>query len=281
MSAVAISAADVNKLRQITGAGMMDCKGALTEAGGDFDKAIEILRKKGQKVADKRSDREATEGYAVAKVSADGTKGIITALNCETDFVAKNADFVSFAEKIADLALANLPADKEALAAIKLEDGRSIAEHIVDYVGKIGEKIEISYYERVEAPAVTAYIHPGNRVVSLVGFNKSGLASQAEFGKDVAMQIAAMAPIALDENSVDSTVVEKELEIARELLRKEGKPEDKIEMIAQGKLKKFYSESTLLNQDFIKDGKVSVRGYLQSIDKELTATGFKRFSVGG
>lgn len=279
MSAVAISAADVNKLRQTTGAGMMDCKGALTEAGGDFEKAIEILRKKGQKVADKRSDREATEGYAVAKVSADGTKGIISALNCETDFVAKNADFVAFADKIADLALANLPANKEELGAIKMEDGRTIQEHIVDYVGKIGEKIEISDYSIVSAPAVTAYIHPGNRVVSIVGFNKAGLSNQTEFGKDVAMQIAAMAPIALDENTVSKETIEKELDIAREVLRKEGKPEDKIEMIAQGKLKKFYSESTLLNQDFIKDSKLTVKAYLQSIDKDLTATDFKRFSV--
>lgn len=279
MSAVAISAADVNKLRQTTGAGMMDCKSALTEAGGDFEKAIEILRKKGQKVADKRSDREATEGYAVAKVSADGTKGIISALNCETDFVAKNADFVAFADKIADLALANLPADKDGLAALTLEDGRTIAEHIVDYVGKIGEKIEVSYFAKVEAPAVAAYIHPGNRVVSIVGFNKAGFANQAEVGKDVAMQIAAMAPIAVDETTVDKDVIEKELDIAREVLRKEGKPEDKIEMIAQGKLKKFYSESTLLNQDFIKESKLTVKAYLQSIEKDLTVTDFKRFSV--
>lgn len=278
MSAVAISAADVNKLRQITGAGMMDCKNALTEAGGDFDKAIEILRKKGQKVADKRSDREATEGYAVGKVTADAGKGIVSALNCETDFVAKNADFVAFAEKIAGLALANLPADKEALAAIAMEDGRSISEHIVDYVGKIGEKIEISFYAKIEAPAVIAYNHPGNQVVSLVGFNKA-FATQAEVGKDVAMQIAAMAPIAVDENTVSTDVIEKELDIAREVLRKEGKPEDKIEMIAQGKLKKFYSESTLLNQDFIKDSKLTVKQYLQSVDKELTVTDFKRFSV--
>lgn len=279
MSAVAISAADVNKLRQTTGAGMMDCKSALTEAGGDFEKAIEILRKKGQKVADKRSDREATEGYAIAKVSADGSKGIISALNCETDFVAQNGEFVALAQKIADLALANLPADKEALAALSLEDGRPVSEHIVDMVGKIGEKIEVSYFAKIEAPAITAYNHPGNRVVSLVGFNKAGFANQAEVGKDVAMQIAAMAPIALDENTVATDVIEKELDIAREVLRKEGKPEDKIEMIAQGKLKKFYSESTLLNQDFIKDSKQSVKQYLQSIDKELTVSDFKRFSV--
>ncbi|MCG9910636.1 MAG: translation elongation factor Ts [Flavobacteriales bacterium] len=278
MSAVAISAAEVNKLRQTTGAGMMDCKNALAEAGGDFEKAIEILRKKGQKVADKRSDREATEGYAIAKVTADGTKGIITALNCETDFVAKNGEFVALSEKIAELALANTPSDKEALGALLIDD-RSINDHIVEMVGKIGEKIEISDYAVINAPYVAAYIHPGNRVVSLAGFNKAGFANQAEVGKDVTMQIAAMAPIALDENSVSTDIIEKELEIAREVLRKEGKPEDKIEMIAQGKLKKFYAESTLLNQDFIKDGKSSVKQYLQSIDKELTVTDFKRFSV--
>jgi len=278
MSAIAISAADVNKLRQTTGAGMMDCKNALVEAEGDFEKAIEILRKKGQKLADKRSDRDAKEGFAIAKVSADGTRGIISALNCETDFVAKNAEFVAMAEKIADLALNANPADKDALGALLIE-GRSVSEHITDMVGKIGEKIEISYYAVVTAPFVAAYIHPGNRVVSLVGFNKAGFANAEGVGKDVTMQIAAMSPIALDETSVPTDVIEKELEIAREVLRTEGKPEDKIEMIAQGKLKKFYSESTLLNQDFIKDSKLSVRQYLQSIDKELTATDFKRFSV--
>ncbi len=278
MSAVAISASEVNKLRQITGAGMMDCKNALTESQGDFDKAIEILRKKGQKVADKRSDRETTEGYALASVNEAASVGVVTALNCETDFVAKNAEFIAMAEKIANLALTNLPADKDALLALPI-DGRAISEHIVEMVGKIGEKIEVGVYTKIEAPYVHAYIHPGNRIVSLVGFNKAGFANSKEVGKDVAMQIAAMAPIAVDENTVPMDVIEKELEIAREVLRNEGKPEDKIEMIAQGKLKKFYSESTLLNQDFIKDGKMTVKQYLQSIDKDLTVTEFKRYSV--
>ena len=278
MSAVAISASEVNKLRQITGAGMMDCKNALTESQGDFDKAIEILRKKGQKVADKRSDRETTEGYALASVNESGSVGVVTSLNCETDFVAKNADFISMAEKIAQVALTNLPVDRDALLALPI-DGRAISEHIVEMVGKIGEKIDVGVYTKIEAPFVHGYIHPGNRIVALVGFNKSGFAGQKEVGKDVAMQIAAMSPIAVDENTVPKDVIEKELDIAREVLRNEGKPEDKIEMIAQGKLKKFYSESTLINQDFIKDGKMTVRQYLQSIDKELSVTEFKRYSV--
>jgi elongation factor Ts len=278
MSAVAISASEVNKLRQITGAGMMDCKNALTESQGDFDKAIEILRKKGQKVADKRSDRETTEGYALASVNESATVGVVTALNCETDFVAKNADFISMAEKIAQVALTNLPVDRDALLALPIE-GRAISDHIVEMVGKIGEKIEVGVYAKIEAPFVHGYIHPGNRIVAMVGFNKSGFSGQKEVGKDVAMQIAAMAPIAVDENSVPKDVIEKELDIAREVLRNEGKPEDKIEMIAQGKLKKFYSESTLINQDFIKDGKLTVKQYLQSIDKELSVTEFKRYSV--
>ncbi len=278
MSAVAISASEVNKLRQVTGAGMMDCKNALTESQGDFDKAIEILRKKGQKVADKRSDRETTEGYALASVNEAGTVGVVTSLNCETDFVAKNADFISMAEKIAHVALTSLPADRDALLALSI-DGRAISDHIVEMVGKIGEKIDVGVYTKIEAPFVHGYIHPGNRIVALVGFNKAGFAGQKEVGKDVAMQIAAMSPIAVDENSVPKDLIEKELDIAREVLRNEGKPEDKIEMIAQGKLKKFYSESTLMNQDFIKDGKLTVKQYLQSIDKELSVTEFKRYSV--
>ncbi len=256
----------------------MDCKNALTESQGDFDKAIEILRKKGQKVADKRSDRETTEGYALASVNDACTVGVVTSLNCETDFVAKNADFISMAEKIAQVALTHLPIDRDALLALPI-DGRAISEHIVEMVGKIGEKIDVGVYSKIEAPFVHGYIHPGNRIVALVGFNKADFAGHKEVGKDVAMQIAAMSPIAVDENSVPKDVIEKELDIAREVLRNEGKPEDKIEMIAQGKLKKFYSESTLVNQDFIKDGKMTVKQYLQSVDKELSVTDFKRYSV--
>ncbi|MBL0913521.1 MAG: elongation factor Ts [Bacteroidia bacterium] len=278
MSTVAISASDVNKLRQQTGAGMMDCKAALTEAGGDFEKAVEILRKKGQKVADKRSDREATEGYVVGKTSADNAKGIIVSLNCETDFVGKNADFVAFAEKVANIAISDFPATKEELLDKQI-DGLRIADHITDMVGKIGEKIELGCYEHISAPFVFAYNHPGNKVVSLVGFSKNGVAGIENVAKDVAMQVAAMSPIALDKADVSSEAIEKELEIAKEVLRKEGKPEDKIEMIAKGKLEKFFKESTLLNQEFIKDSKMNVQQYIQSADKELTATAFKRYSL--
>ncbi len=277
MSTVTISATDVNNLRKKTGAGMMDCKQALTEAAGDFEKAIEILRKKGQKVADKRSDREATEGYAVAKVSTDGKTAIILALNCETDFVAKNEEFVAFAEKIANIALANLPESTEELLKFEI-DGRTITDSIVDYIGKIGEKIEISYYQKITAEVVAAYNHPGNKVVSVVGLNKS-VPNADIIGKDIAMQIAAMNPIAINKDTVPQNIIEKEIEIAKELLRKEGKPEDKIEMIAKGKLSKFFKESTLLEQEFIKDSKLSVEQYLKSADKELTVVDFRRYSL--
>lgn len=278
MSTITISASEVNKLRQQTGAGMMDCKQALTEAGGDFEKAIEILRKKGQKVADKRSDREATEGYVVAKTNENNTRGVLFVLNCETDFVAKNADFVAAAEKMVSIALNTFPSTREELSSLDME-GRAIADHITDMIGKIGEKIEISYFERIEAPHVTAYNHPGNKVASLVGFNKNNHPEMLVIARDVAMQVAAMNPVAVKESEVPTNIIEQELDIARELLRKEGKPEDKIEMIAQGKLNKFYKESTLLNQEFIKDGKLSVAQYLQKNDKDLTVTVFKRFSL--
>jgi elongation factor Ts len=278
MTTVAITASDVNKLRQQTGAGMMDCKQALTEAGGDFEKAVEILRKKGQKVADKRSDREASEGYVVAKTNSDNSKGILMVLNCETDFVAKNSEFAAVAEKMAEIALANFPASIEELIQLEM-DGLKIADHITTMVGKIGEKIEISYYDKVEAPLVVAYNHPGNKVASLVGLNQKGHPEELVIARDVAMQVAAMNPVAVDSKDVPSTIIEKELEIARELLRKEGKPEDKIEMIAQGKLNKFYKESTLLNQEFIKDNKMTVAQYLQKTDKGLTVSVFKRYSL--
>jgi elongation factor Ts len=277
MSTVTISAADVNNLRKKTGAGMMDCKSALREAGGDFEKAIEILRKKGQKVADKRSDREATEGYAVGKISADGKNAIIVALNCETDFVAKNEEFVTFAENIANIAITNLPETTEELIQYQIE-GRSIADLIIDYIGKIGEKIEVSYYQKITAEVAIAYNHPGNRVVSIVGLNKK-VDNVETIGRDVAMQIAAMNPISINKDSVPQDVIEKEIEIAKELLRKEGKPEDKIDMIAQGKLGKFFKESTLLEQDFIKDSKISVEQYLKGADKELTVVEFRRYSL--
>ena len=235
MSTVQISAADVNKLRNMTGAGMMDCKKALTEAGGDFEKAIDYLRKKGQKVAANRSDRDAKEGSVIAKTSADNKRGVIICLNCETDFVAKNEDFFGFADKIADLAVNKSPDNLEGLLALEI-DGLKIADKITEYVGKIGEKIELSRYESVNAAKVFAYNHPGNRIATIVGFNKD---AADQIGKDVAMQAAAMAPVALDKDDVSAETLERELEIAKEQIRAEGKPEDMVEKIALGKLNKF------------------------------------------
>lgn len=273
---VNITAADVNKLRTQTGAGMMDCKKALTEAEGDFEKAVDILRKKGQKVAANRGDREAKEGYVIAKLAGDNKFGSIISLNCETDFVAINADFTAFANKISDVATANKPADIDALKALSI-DGRTIAEHITDYVGKIGEKIELGKYEFVVAECVVAYNHPGNRVATIVGFNK---AANEQVMRDVAMQAAAMAPVALDKDQVDASILEREIEIGKEQARAEGKPEEMLEKIAMGKLNKFYKESTLLNQDFIKDNKKTVAQYMNDSEKGLTATGFKRVALG-
>ncbi len=273
---VNITAADVNKLRTQTGAGMMDCKKALTEAEGDFEKAVDILRKKGQKVAANRGDREAKEGYVIAKLSDDKKFGAIISLNCETDFVAINADFTAFANKISDIAMANKPADLDALKALSI-DGRTIAENITDYVGKIGEKIELGKFEFVIAECVTVYNHPGNRVATIVGFNKT---ADEQVMRDVAMQAAAMAPVALDKDQVDASILEREIEIGKEQARAEGKPEEMLEKIALGKLNKFYKENTLLNQDFIKDNKKTVAQYMNDSEKGLTATGFKRVALG-
>jgi len=274
---VSITAADVNKLRQQTGAGMMDCKKALVEAEGDFEKAIEFLRKKGQKVAANRSDRTATEGYVYAHTS--GNNGVLIALNCETDFVAKNEEFVGFAKEIAALALSNQCDSIESIYAISMADGRTVLDHITENIGKIGEKIEIGVCRFLSAPELFGYNHPGNRVATLVGLNQSGSDAIAQAAKDVAMQAAAMAPVALDKDDVSADTIQKEMEIAIDILRNEGKAEDKIEMIAKGKLEKFFKESTLLNQEFIKDNKQNVRQYLQSIDKGLTATAFHRYSL--
>jgi elongation factor Ts len=272
----AINAADVAKLRRVTLAGMMDCKKALEESEGNFDKAIEIIRKKGQAVANKRADRDATEGVVFSKVNPDGKMGAIIVLNSETDFVAKNADFIAFATKILNLALANNPADLEQLKSLPL-DGGKVAEKIVEYVGIIGEKVELSYYEKIEAPHVQAYIHPGSKLATLVGFTKSGIDVQVY--KDVAMQIAAMNPVAIDKDSVKPETIAQEIEIGKEQARRDGKPEEMLEKIAQGKLTKFFKESTLLNQDFIKDNKMTIKQYLQSASKDLTVTDFKRYSL--
>ena len=271
-----INAADVAKLRRVTLAGMMDCKKALEESEGNFDKAIEIIRKKGQAVANKRADRDATEGVVFSKVVPDGKMGAIIVLNSETDFVAKNADFIAFATKILDLALAKNPANLESLLSLPL-DGGTVASKIVEYVGIIGEKVELSYYEKIEAPHVQAYIHPGSKLATLVGFTKSGLDIQVY--KDVAMQIAAMNPVAIDKDFVKPETIAQEIEIGKEQARRDGKPEDMLEKIAQGKLAKFFKESTLLNQDFVKDNKMTIKQYLQSASKDLTVTDFKRYSL--
>lgn len=270
-----ISAADVGKLRKTTGAGMMDCKKALQEAEGDFDKAIEIIRKKGQAIANKRADREASEGVVLAKPNSDGSFGAMIALNCETDFVAKNEDFVKFGYAILDKAIETQPTDVEALKS-EVVDGKAISDLIVEQMGVIGEKIDLSYYQKVEAPQVIAYIHHGNKLATLVGMSK---AVNVEVGKDVAMQIAAMNPVAIDKNDVDEKTKEQELAIGREQALKEGKPENIVDKIAEGKLNKFFKEMTLLNQDFTKDSKKSVRQFLQDADKELTVTSFKRHTL--
>lgn len=278
MSTVAITAADVNKLRQITGAGMMDCKKALTEANGDFEAAIDFLRKKGQKVAGNRADREANEGVVFAKVTTDNKRGVLVALNCETDFVAKNQEFIDFVSTVTDIAVNGGAVDVEALLATQL-DGLAISDRITDLIGKIGEKMELQY-QQTAGEFVVAYNHPGNRLATIVAFNKADSAELSTIAKDVAMQAAAMAPVALDKDDVDTRTLERELDIAREQIRGEGKPEEMVEKIAQGKLNKFYKDNTLLNQDFIKDNKLSVRQYIASNDKELMAIGFKRIAIG-
>jgi elongation factor Ts len=277
MSTLTITSADVNKLRQQTGAGMMDCKKALMEANGDFEAAIDYLRKKGQKVAANRSDKEAKEGYVYARTTADGKRGAIIMLNCETDFVAKNDDFIKFGESILNAALEKNPKSVDDLKAQVL-DGKTITDLLFDQIGKIGEKIELSKYESLEGSKVVVYNHPGNKLSTMVAFNAPSIDEQT--GKDVAMQVAAMAPVAVDKDDVDKTMLERELEIGREQARNEGKPEAMIEKIAQGKLNKFYNESTLLNQTFIKDEKKTIRQLLKDTDPALTVTAFRRYKLG-
>lgn len=273
---MAITAADVSKLRKMTGAGIMDCKKALQEADGDFDKAIEIIRKKGMAVASKRADREASEGVVLSKVTGDAKRGALVVLNCETDFVAKNDSFVALAQSILDLGLEKGAKALEELQELEL-DGVPVKDVITEQIGIIGEKLELAAFEVIEAEKVMAYIHPGNKLATIVGFNKADVKDQ--MAKDVAMQVAAMAPIAVDRDSVPQDVIDKELEIGKELARNEGKPEEMLDRIAQGRLGKFFKESTLLEQAFIKDNKLSIKQYLQNADKELTVTGFKRYSL--
>ncbi|MCW3083442.1 MAG: Elongation factor Ts [Bacteroidetes bacterium] len=275
---MAITAADVNKLRQMTGAGMMDCKKALTEADGDFEKAIDELRKKGQKVAANRSDRDAKEGLVVAGVTADNKRGVVFAVNCETDFVAKNADFGKFVNNILDIAIAKNPKTADELKAMAYDNNITIADKLIEQTGVIGEKIELSKYEVIEAPFVIAYNHPGNQLANIVGFTSAAV--NADVAKDVAMQVAAMAPVAVDKDGVDADTLQREIEVGKEQARQEGKPEEMLEKIAMGKLNKFYKESTLLNQEFIKDNKKTIAQYLNESEKGLSVNAFKRIALG-
>lgn len=278
MSTVTISASDVNKLRQITGAGMMDCKKALTENNGDFDAAVDWLRKKGQKVSEKRADREVNEGVVIAKVSEDGSYGVIFGLACETDFVAKNEDYIKFTESIIALAMKNKPADKDALLVLQM-DGLSVSERIAEYVGKIGEKLEIPDYALITGTSVIAYNHSNGKVGVLVAMNQNDDASK-NIGKDIAMQIAAMNPIAIDKNEVPEEVKNREMEIGREQARAEGKPENILDKIAMGKLEAYFRDNTLLNQKFVKDNSKTIAEVLKSVNKDLTVTAFKRIGLG-
>jgi len=273
---MSFTTADVVKLRKVTGAGMMDCKGALADADGNFERAVEIIREKGKLVANKRADRDAAEGVVLAKVSEDKKFGAIVVLNCETDFVAKNENFVAFADSILKAALENNADSLETVKSLNL-NGRSIEAQVTEQTGVIGEKIELSYYNKINAETVVGYIHPGNKLSTLVGFNKAGV--EVQVTKDVAMQVAAMAPVAVDKDSVSQEVIEKELSIAKEKFRLEGKPEAMLDKIAQGALQKFFQDSTLLNQIYVKDGKITIKEFLSQNDKGLTVTAFDRYSL--
>ena len=270
-----ISAADVNKLRKATGAGMMDCKKALVEAKGDFDTAVEVLRKKGQKVAANRADRDSSEGAVIARVNDDATVGVIVSVNCETDFVAKNESYVTLANQLADVALTHDSLDSFLAADF---NGMSVADKLTEQTGVIGEKIEIGGFERLEGAFVGSYIHAGNKIATLTSLS-AGVDGAADAAKNVAMQAAAMNPIALNEEGVDAATVEKEIEIAKDQLRQEGKPEAMLDNIAKGKLKRFFKDNTLVNQAYIKDAKQSVSDYVKSVDSGLSVTGFKRLAL--
>lgn len=276
MSEVKISTADIQKLREMTGAGMMDCKKALQEAEGDFDGAVDALRKKGIAKAAKREDREAREGVVIAQANADQTQGIIVALQCETDFVARNDGFIAITQKIADVALANIPATLDALLDLPYEDGLSIRDKVGEQNGIIGEKIELGRYEHVEGAQVLTYNHSNNKRSVLVALTKVGF---EDAGRNVAMQIAAMSPVSVSKDDVDPKIIEKEIEIGKELARNEGKPEDMLEKISLGRLNKFFQENTLLNQKYVKDNNQTVLQYLQSLDKGLSVSAFKLVSI--
>lgn len=275
---MAITAADVNKLRTMTGAGMMDCKNALVESNGDFEAAIDILRKKGQKIAAKRGDNEAKEGLIISQASADNKFGVIVTLNCETDFVAKNDGYRTLVQSLVDIALKNRPTSVEEFKALAYDDRLSVEDKITEQVGVIGEKLDLSNYGTIVADKVVAYNHPGNQLATLVGLN-SGSDAAEDAGKQVAMQVAAMSPIALNKDGVDARTIEREIEVGKELAIQEGKPADMAEKIAMGRLNKFFQENTLLSQAFVRDNKLTVEQFLASAEKGLTVVDFKRFSL--
>lgn len=277
---MAITAQDVNRLRQETGAGMMDCKKALTEANGDFETAKDILRKAGQKIASKRAENITSEGVVLTQVSEDGKTGKVIAFACETEPVSKVADFQNLAKAILDAAVSTNADSKEALLATPQADGRALQDHITDLMGKIGEKLDVVSYETVTADKVVAYNHSNGKLGVLVGLVNTGGNDVTEVGKDVAMQIAAMKPIALDKNGVDAATIEREIEIGKEQARAEGKPEAMLEKIAMGKLNKFYKENTLLNQEFVKDNSLTIAQLLDKTSKGLTVSDFKRIAIG-
>jgi len=276
---MSISAADVNKLRQMTGAGMMDCKKALSEANGDFEAAVDNLRKKGQKVSAARADREANEGCVFLKTNVAGTEGTVIALSSETDFVAKNEEFMKLGNNILDLAIANKPTSIDALKALTIS-GKTIADALIEIVGKIGEKIDVTTYEHIAGDKVISYLHSNNKVGVLVALKGVNGNDVVEVGKDVAMQIAAMKPVAVDKDGVDPTMIEREIEIGKEQARAEGKPEAMLEKIALGKLNKFYKDATLLNQEFVKDPSKTIAQLLDGVTKGLTVSAFKRIQIG-
>ena len=277
---MAITAQDVNRLRQETGAGMMDCKKALTEANGDFETAKDILRKAGQKIASKRADNTTSEGVVLTQVSEDGKTGKVIAFACETEPVSKVADFQNLAKAIMEAAVSTNASTKEALLATPQADGRPLQDHITDLMGKIGEKLDVVSYESVTADQVVAYNHSNGKLGVLVGLKNTNGNEVTEVGKDVAMQIAAMKPIALDKDGVDSATIEREIEIGKEQARAEGKPEAMLEKIALGKLNKFYKENTLLNQEFVKDNSLTIAQLLDKTSKGLTVSEFKRVAIG-
>ncbi|MBK8443657.1 MAG: elongation factor Ts [Sphingobacteriales bacterium] len=275
---MSISASDVNKLRQVTGAGMMDCKKALTEANGDFEAAIDYLRKKGQKIAANRADREATEGVVIAVTNSDHTKGVVVKISSETDFVAKNEAFIDFAKSVAQLALDNFSENKDALLQVTL-DGTPLSQHFEEQVAKIGEKIELAEYARLEGTCVVPYIHLGYKIGVLAQLNQNGAAAE-DMGKDVCMQIAALNPVAVNKESVAASVVERELRVGREQAIEEGKPEVMADKIAEGRLQKFFKEFTLLSQQFVKDNNKTVEQALKEVNSGLTVVDFKRVALG-